>query len=68
MQPWLDISEGEDGFPGSSDFAAGGVGFPDWRLVRGPPSEYVFQLLSPVLVDIPPGLPLLAVHGEYSQM
>lgn len=59
-------SEGGDGFPSSSDIAAGCVGFSHRRLVCGPPSEHVLQLLPPLPLDISPGLPLSAVHGSSS--
>lgn len=57
--------EGGDGFPSSSDTAAGRVGFAHRRLVCGPPSEHVFQLLPPLPLDISTGLPLSAVHGKH---
>ena len=63
---WLLVEpEGGDGFPGSSDTAAGCVGFAHRRLVCGPPSEHVLQLLPPLPLDIPPGLPLSVVHGKH---
>lgn len=58
--------DGGDGFPSSSDIAAGCVGLAHGRLVCGPPSEHVLQLLPPLPLDLSPGLPLLAVHGEHS--
>lgn len=61
-------SEGRNGFPSSSDTAAGCVGFTHGRLVCGPPSEHLLQLLPPVPVDISPGLPLSAVYGKYILM
>lgn len=56
--------EGGDGFPSSSDTAAGCVGFAHRRLVCGPTSEHVLQLLPPLPLDISSGLPLFAVHGK----
>lgn len=61
-------SEGGDGFPSSSDTAAGCVGFAHRRLVCGPPSEHVLQLLPSLPLDISPGLPLSSVHGSSSQL
>lgn len=58
--------EGGNGFPSSPDTAAGCVGFSHWRMVCGPPSEHVLQLLPPLPLDISPGLPLPAVHGKAS--
>ena len=66
LEPWVGCSEGDNGFPSSSDTAAGGVGFAHRRLVCGPPSEHVLQLLPPVPLDLSPGLPFPALHGEYS--
>lgn len=57
--------EGGDGFPSSSDTAAGRVGFAHGWLVCGPPSEHVLQLLPPLPLDISTGLPLSAVHGKH---
>lgn len=56
--------EGGNGFPSSPDTAAGCVGFTHRRLVCGPPSEHILQLLPPLPVDLSPGLPLPAVYGK----
>lgn len=53
-----------NGLPSSSDIAAGCVGFTHRRLVCGPPSEHILQLLPPVPMDISPGLPFPSVHGK----
>lgn len=58
--------EGGDGFPSSSDIAAGCVGFTHRWLVCGPPPEHILQLLPPLPLDISPGLPLSSVHGKKS--
>lgn len=55
---------GGHGFPSASDTAAGCVGFAHRRVVRGPPSEHLLQLLSPVPLDLSAGLSLSAVHGK----
>lgn len=52
------------GFPSTSDTAARCVGFAHRRVVCGPPSEHVLQLLSPVPLDLSAGLSFPAVHGE----
>lgn len=54
-----------DGFPSSSNITAGCVGFTHRRVVCGPTSEHVLQLLPPLPLDISPGLPLSAVHGKH---
>lgn len=59
---------GGDGFSSSSDIATGCVGFAHRRLVCGPPSEHILQLLPPLPLDISPGLPLSAVHGSSSEL
>lgn len=59
------IDERQDGLSGSSDIAAGSVGLFDRRMVRGSSSEYLLELLSPLPLDIPLGLPLSSVYGEY---
>lgn len=59
---------GGNGFPSSPDTAAGRVGFAHWRLVCGPPSEHILQLLPPLPLDISPGLPLPALHGKASTL
>lgn len=53
-----------NGFPSPPDTAAGCVGFTYRRLVCGPPSEYILQLLPPLPVDISPGLPFPPVYGK----
>lgn len=57
--------EGGDGFPSSSDTAAGRVGFAHWRVVCGSPPEHILQLLPPLPLDISPGFPLSSVHGKF---
>lgn len=64
FQLWVE-PEGGHGIPSSSDIAAGCVGFTHRRLVCGPPSEHVLQLLPPLPLDISSGLPLSAVHGKH---
>lgn len=55
---------GGNGFPSTSDTAARRVGFAHWRVVCGPPSEHILQLLSPVPLDLSAGLSFSAVHGK----
>lgn len=63
FQLWVELGGGH-GFPSTSDTAARCVGFAHWRVVCGPPSEHILQLLSPVPLDLSARLSFSAVHGK----
>lgn len=65
-QLWVEAVS-RDGLPSSPDPEAGCVGFTHGRMVCGPPSEHVLQLLPLVSMDISTGVPLSAVHGKRAE-
>lgn len=62
-QLWVEAVS-RDGLSSSPNLEAGRVGVAHGRLVCGPPSEHLLQLLPLVPMDISPGVPLSAVHGK----